>query len=63
MKNGTLCKIKKTNSSLDGVFVLIKGVCSEQATATFYIVERVEQEFFEDGYSCIALTEHCLERV
>lgn len=66
--NGTLVKIHSTNSrELDGQVVRVTGIAQEVAQpgefGTIYIVQKGPGEPFSTGYSCIALTEACLEKV
>ena len=57
-----LVKIHHTTSPfLDGKYAHVKGISSNHAEATYYIIEMYE--LLENGYTNLVLSEHCLESV
>lgn len=63
LKNGTKVILQNTScKDLDGKICYVKGVAQTFPEMSFYIVE-FEDEFLYNNYSCISITEYCINQI
>lgn len=61
--NNDFAVITNTNTSIDGLKVQIVGVACQYEQMAVYIIQQVNPFTFSTGWTCMSLTEHCLQKI